>query len=135
MIAEDVSFFLNTIPPRLKESKSLRASVESLLSQSLPPKCIYVCVPEFYKRFNQAVNDEDIPDWLLDYDNSDAVSVNILTGEDYGPASRYIYAKSVLHDDEMVCSRRHSWIGRSRASRHCSSLWAVRPSSSSGVSR
>ncbi len=104
MIAEDVSFFLNTIPPRLKESKSLRASVESLLSQSLPPKCIYVCVPEFYKRFNQAVNDEDIPDWLLDYDNSDAVSVNILTGEDYGPASRYIYAKSVLHDDEMVCS-------------------------------
>jgi len=65
---------------------------------------VYVCVPEFYRRFNQTVNQEDIPEWLLHYDDSETVPVNILTGEDYGPASRYVYAKHVLHDGGMMCA-------------------------------
>jgi hypothetical protein len=109
-ITKDVNFFLNTIPPRLEESKSLRASVDSLLLQSVPPKGIYVCIPKFYKRFNQTINDEDIPRWLLDYSNSEATPVKILTGEDYGPASRYVYAKRIggmmcAADDDVAYKR------------------------------
>lgn len=81
------NFFVNTTPPRLKEGECLRKAVDSLLSQTLPPETVYVCIPRYYRRFDVIVDDHMFPNWLRENPR-----IKIIMGYDYGPASRYMYA-------------------------------------------
>ena len=49
---------LSAIPQRLK---NLRKSVDSLLNQSKKPDKIFINIPFKYKRFNETVEEKQIP--------------------------------------------------------------------------
>ena len=49
---------ITTIPQRIKK---LNKSVESLLKQTRKPDKIFINIPFKYKRFNEVINDEQIP--------------------------------------------------------------------------
>jgi len=90
------SFSLNTTPPRLAEEKCLRKTIESLLNQSFPPDKIFLCIPYAYKRFVDRIPTWSLPSWL-----KELPKVEVLRGEDHGPASRYVYVQG---HDGLICS-------------------------------
>jgi len=97
------SFTLNTTPIRFKESECLKRSIHSLLAQSFVPDKVYLCIPYKYKRFRN-FDTVDNPKWLKDLISRN--KVKILRGEDYGPASRYIYVNNVKKEENLtsVCT-------------------------------
>ncbi len=84
-------FFVNTTPSRLKESHCLRSCVHSLLRQTITPESVYVCIPYEYKRMETKVDDEEIPNWIF----NDSDKIRVLRSNDYGAATRYVYASTV----------------------------------------
>ena len=49
---------LSTIPQRIK---NINRSIDSLLSQTKQPDKIFINIPNKYERFNEIVNDGQIP--------------------------------------------------------------------------
>jgi len=96
------NFFVNTIPSRLKESNCLRNAVNSLLSQTMPPQKVYICIPRYYKRFDVVVDESLFPEWIAENPR-----VEIISGQDYGPATMYVYSckiggyMSAANDDSI----------------------------------
>jgi len=86
----DYNSFVNTIPSRLKESNCLRNSVDSILTQTLPPQKVYICVPQYYKRFDVVIDESLFPEWIAENPR-----VEIISGRDYGPATMYVYSYKI----------------------------------------
>ena len=83
---------LSTIPQRLK---SLNESVESLLRQTQKPDKIFNNIPYKYKRFNKAIEDNQIPK----FDNS---VVEITRCEDYGPGTKLLGSLDKFQKNSLV---------------------------------
>jgi|10_taG_2_1085330.scaffolds.fasta_scaffold01193_13 hypothetical protein len=83
----DYNSFVNTIPSRLKESNCLRNAVDSILTQTLPPQKVYICIPQYYKRFDVVIDESLFPEWIAENPR-----VEIISGRDYGPATMYVYS-------------------------------------------
>ena len=86
----DYNSFVNTIPSRLKESNCLRNAVDSILTQTLPPQKVYICVPQYYKRFDVVIDESLFPEWIAENPR-----VEIISGRDYGPATMYVYSYKI----------------------------------------
>ena len=97
------SFFLNTTPARFNEGRCLKNAINSLLAQSFPPEKVYLCMPYRYKRFPDTPVNEP-PDWLNTLTEQNKVKV--LYGNDYGGATRYIYADQIKKEENLtnICS-------------------------------
>lgn len=98
----DYNSFVNTIPSRLKESNCLRNTVDSILTQTLPPQKVYVCIPQHYKRFDITVDESFFPEWMKENPR-----IEIISGHDYGPATMYVYSYKIggnmcaINDDSI----------------------------------
>ena len=86
----DYNSFVNTIPSRLKESNCLRNAVDSILTQTLPPQKVYICIPQYYKRFDVVIDESLFPEWIAENPR-----VEIISGRDYGPATMYVYSYKI----------------------------------------
>ena len=97
------SFFLNTTPARFNEGRCLKNAINSLLAQSFPPEKVYLCIPYRYKRFPDVPVNAP-PHWLKALTRQK--KVKILQGNDYGGATRYIYADQVKEEENLtnICS-------------------------------
>ena len=71
---------LSTIPGRLK---NLNKTIESLLKQTRKPDKIFINIPYKYKRFNETIEDNQIPK----FDNS---IIKITRCEDCGPGTKIL---------------------------------------------
>ena len=83
---------ISTIPRRLK---NINKSVESLLKQTQKPDKIFINIPYKYKRFNETIEDKQIPK----FDNT---SVEITRCEDCGPGTKLLGSLSKLKKDSLV---------------------------------
>ena len=83
---------LSTIPQRLK---NLNQSVESLLKQIRKPDKIFINIPFKYKRFSEAIVDNQIPK----FDNN---VVEITRCEDYGPGTKLLGSLNKLQKDSLL---------------------------------
>ena len=81
-----------TIPQRIK---NLGKSVESLLKQTRKPDKIFINIPFKYKRFNEVINDEQIPKFDDNY-------VEINRCEDYGPGTKLLGSLSKLKKNSLI---------------------------------
>ena len=71
---------ISTIPSRIK---NLNKSVQSLLKQTRKPDKIFINVPYKYKRFNETIEDKQIPK----FDNN---IVEVTRCEDCGPGTKLL---------------------------------------------
>ena len=83
---------LSTIPPRIK---NLNKSVESLLNQSLRPDKIFINIPFKYQRFEEVVEDNQIPVFR-------DRRVEITRCEDCGPGTKLLGSLHKLNKDSLV---------------------------------
>ena len=83
---------LSTIPHRIKD---LSKSVNSLLNQSKKPDKIFINIPKKYRRFEETINDEDIPKF------SDS-RVEITRCEDCGPGTKLLGSLSKIKENSLV---------------------------------
>ena len=83
---------ITTIPQRIK---NLGKSVESLLKQTRKPDKIFINIPFKYKRFNEVINDEQIPKFDDNY-------VEINRCEDYGPGTKLLGSLSKLKKNSLI---------------------------------
>ena len=83
---------ISTIPPRLK---NLNESVNSLLNQTKKPDKIFVNIPFKYRRFNEAIKDDEIPKF-------DSSVVEITRCEDFGPATKLLGSLNKLEKNSLV---------------------------------
>ena len=83
---------ISTIPKRLND---IEETVESLLKQTLKPDKIFINIPYKYKRFNETIEDKQIPK----FDNT---SVEITRCEDCGPGTKLLGSLSKLKKDSLV---------------------------------
>ena len=83
---------LTIIPERVK---NLSKTVNSLLSQKKEPDKIFINVPKKYQRFNEIIEDNQIPQF-----NSEKVEV--VRCEDCGPGTKILGSIDKLEKDSMV---------------------------------
>ena len=83
---------LTTIPPRVK---NLYKSVESLLKQSKKPDKIFVNIPKKYERFNEVIEDDQIP-------KISNKIVEITRCEDYGPGTKLLGSLNKLEKNSLI---------------------------------
>ena len=83
---------ITTIPQRIK---NLGKSIESLLKQTRKPDKIFINIPFKYKRFNEVINDEQIPKFDDNY-------VEINRCEDYGPGTKLLGSLSKLKKNSLI---------------------------------
>ncbi len=83
---------LTTIPERLK---NLNKSVDSLLKQSKKPDKIFINIPHKYKRFDEIINDRDIPK----FEDS---RIEITRSEDYGPGTKLLGSIKKFEKNSLV---------------------------------
>ena len=83
---------LTTIPQRVK---NLYKSVESLLKQSKKPDKIFVNIPKKYKRFNEVIEDDQIP-------KISNKIVEITRCEDYGPGTKLLGSLNKLEKNSLI---------------------------------
>ena len=83
---------LTTIPQRVK---NLYKSVESLLKQSKKPDKIFVNVPKKYERFNEVIEDDQIP-------KISNKIVEITRCEDYGPGTKLLGSLNKLEKNSLI---------------------------------
>jgi hypothetical protein len=83
---------LTTIPPRIK---NLNKSVDSLLNQTQKPDKIFINIPYKYKRFNETINDNQIPK----FNNK---IVEIIRCEDYGPGTKLMGSFKKVEKDSLI---------------------------------
>ena len=81
-----------TIPQRIK---NLDRSIKSLLNQSKKPDKIFINIPFKYRRFNETINDDEIPKF-------DSSVVEITRCEDYGPATKLLGSLDKLEKNSLV---------------------------------
>ena len=83
---------ITTIPQRIK---NLNKSVKSLLNQTRKPDKIFINIPFKYKRFSEAIVDNQIPK----FDNN---VVEITRCEDYGPGTKLLGSLNKLQKDSLL---------------------------------
>jgi len=83
---------LTTIPQRIKD---LNKSVESLLKQSQKPNKIFINIPLKYKRFNEIIDDDQIPKF-------DDKIIEITRCEDYGPGTKLLGSLNKLEKNSLI---------------------------------
>ena len=83
---------ISTIPQRLK---NINKSIESLLKQTQKPDKIFINIPYKYKRFNETIEDNQIPK----FDNT---LVEITRCEDCGPGTKLLGSLSKLKKNSLV---------------------------------
>ena len=83
---------ITTIPQRIK---NLNKSVKSLLNQTRKPDKIFINIPFKYKRFSEAIVDNQIPK----FDNK---VVEITRCEDYGPGTKLLGSLNKLQKDSLL---------------------------------
>ena len=83
---------LTTIPNRIK---NLCKSVESLLKQTVKPNKIFINIPKKYKRFNENINDQQIPKF------NDEI-IEIVRCEDYGPGTKLLGSIDSLNKSNLL---------------------------------
>ena len=82
----------STIPQRIK---NLDKSIKSLLNQSKKPDKIFINIPFKYRRFNEAIKDDEIPKF-------DSSVVEITRCEDCGPATKLLGSLDKLEKNSLV---------------------------------
>ena len=83
---------LSTIPQRIK---NLHQSVDSLLKQTKKPDKIFINIPNKYKRFDEIINDSQIPKF------SDS-RVEITRCEDCGPGTKLLGSLDKLNKNSLI---------------------------------
>ena len=83
---------LTTIPKRIKH---LNKSIESLLNQTQKPDKIFINIPLKYKRFNEIIEDYQIPK----FNNK---IIEITRCEDYGPGTKLLGSLNKLKKDSLI---------------------------------
>ena len=83
---------ITTIPQRIK---NLSKSVKSLFNQTRKPDKIFINIPFKYKRFSEAIVDNQIPK----FDNN---VVEITRCEDYGPGTKLLGSLNKLQKDSLL---------------------------------
>ncbi len=83
---------LSTIPQRVK---NINLSVDSLLKQTKKPDKIFINIPNKYKRFDEMVNDNQIPKF------SDS-RVEVTRCEDCGPGTKLLGSLDKLNKDSLL---------------------------------
>ena len=83
---------LSTIPQRIK---NINRSIDSLLLQTKKPDKIFINIPNKYQRFNEIVNDAQIPKFS---DNR----VEITRCEDCGPGTKLLGSLDKLNKDSLL---------------------------------
>ena len=83
---------ISTIPQRIK---NLNESVKSLLNQTKPPDKIFINIPYKYKRFNEVIDDKEIP-------NFDSKIVEVTRCEDCGPGTKLLGSINKLEKDSLL---------------------------------
>ena len=83
---------ISTIPQRLK---NISTTIESLLTQTQKPDKIFINIPNKYKRFNEIINDEQIPKF---FDKR----VEITRCEDCGPGTKLLGSLDKLNKNSLL---------------------------------
>ena len=83
---------ISTIPQRVK---NINLSVDSLLKQTKKPDKIFINIPNKYKRFDEMVNDNQIPKF------SDS-RVEVTRCEDCGPGTKLLGSLDKLNKDSLL---------------------------------
>ena len=83
---------LSTIPQRVK---NIKLSVDSLLKQTKKPDKIFINIPNKYKRFDEMVNDNQIPKF------SDS-RVEVTRCEDCGPGTKLLGSLDKLNKNSLL---------------------------------
>jgi len=83
---------LTTVPQRLK---SINKSVDSLLKQTHKPDKIFINIPVKYRRFNERINDKEIPKF-------ESSIVEITRCEDYGPGTKLLGSFNKLEKNSLL---------------------------------
>jgi len=83
---------LSTIPQRIK---NIDRCVDSILKQTKKPDKIFINIPNKYKRFDQVVDDNQIPKFSDD-------RVEITRCEDSGPGTKLMGSLNKLRKDSLV---------------------------------
>ena len=83
---------LSTIPSRIK---NISKSIESLLNQSLKADKIFINIPHKYKRFDQIINEKDIPKF-----NNDIVEITRC--DDFGPGTKLLGSLGKLKKNSLI---------------------------------
>ncbi len=83
---------LTTIPNRIK---NLGKSVESLLNQTVKPNKIFINIPKKYKRFDENINDQQIPKF------NDGI-IEIVRCEDCGPGTKLLGSIENLNKNNLL---------------------------------
>ena len=83
---------LSTIPSRVK---NINLSVDSLLKQTKKPDKIFINIPNKYKRFDEMVNDNQIPKF------SDS-RVEVTRCEDCGPGTKLLGSLDKLNKNSLL---------------------------------
>jgi hypothetical protein len=83
---------ISTIPQRIK---NLNESVKSLLNQTKPPDKIFINIPYRYKRFNEVIDDKQIP-------NFDSKIVEVTRCEDCGPGTKLLGSINKLEKNSLL---------------------------------
>ena len=83
---------ISTIPPRIK---NLEKSVESILNQTLKPDKIFINIPFKYRRFKEAIGDNQLP-------NFKDSSIEVTRCEDCGPGTKLLGSVHKMEKDSLV---------------------------------
>ena len=82
----------STIPQRIK---NLDKSIKSLLNQSKKPDKIFINIPFKYRRFNETIEDDEIPKF-------DSSVVEVTRCEDFGPATKLLGSLDKLEKNSLI---------------------------------
>ena len=83
---------LTAIPQRIKH---LNKTIESLLNQTQKPDKIFINIPLKYKRFNDIIDDDQIPKF-------DDKIIEITRCEDYGPGTKLLGSLNKLEKNSLI---------------------------------
>ena len=83
---------ISTIPQRLK---NIEASIESLLKQTLKPDKIFINIPHKYKRFDEAIDDKQIPKFKNKI-------IEVTRSEDCGPGTKLLGSIDKIEKNSLL---------------------------------
>ena len=82
---------LTTIPSRIK---TINKCLDSILNQTIKPDKIYINIPFKYKRFDDIIMDEDLPE------TNDIITITRC--EDFGPGTKLLGSYKLFEKDAIV---------------------------------
>ena len=83
---------ISTIPQRIR---NLNESVKSLLKQSMKPDKIFINIPYKYQRFNETVEDNEIPKF-------DSEIIEVTRCQDCGPGTKLLGSLSKMEKNSLL---------------------------------